>query len=90
MQRDTSRGASRRVPPRPEAAGGIFNLASAYVSWEEIASMAIAATGGKGRVEIVDPKGWTGAAFLADEARYEHYDAARRWERDHLDLLLSY
>jgi hypothetical protein len=29
-------------------------------------------------------------AFLADEALYEHYDAARRWEREHLDLLLTY
>ena len=29
-------------------------------------------------------------AFLADEARYEHYEAARLWEREHLDLLLSY
>jgi hypothetical protein len=29
-------------------------------------------------------------AFLAEEARYQHYEAARRWEREHLDLLLSY
>ena len=29
-------------------------------------------------------------AFLAEEARYEHYEAARRWEREHLDLLLTY
>ncbi len=29
-------------------------------------------------------------AFLAEEARYEHYESARRWEREHLDLLLSY
>ena len=29
-------------------------------------------------------------AFLAEEARYEHYEVARRWEREHLDLLLSY
>ena len=29
-------------------------------------------------------------AFLADEACYEHYEVARRWEREHLDLLLSY
>jgi len=29
-------------------------------------------------------------AFLADEARYDEYEAARRWERGHLDLLLSY
>ena len=29
-------------------------------------------------------------AFLADEACYEHFHAARRWEREHMDLLLSY
>jgi hypothetical protein len=29
-------------------------------------------------------------AFLADEARYEHYETARRWEREHLALLLTY
>lgn len=28
--------------------------------------------------------------FLADEARYEQYDAAKRWERLHLDALLTY
>lgn len=29
-------------------------------------------------------------AFLADEARFEHYPAARAWERRHLDALLTY
>jgi hypothetical protein len=29
-------------------------------------------------------------AFIADEACYEHIEIARRWEREHLDLLLSY
>ena len=28
--------------------------------------------------------------FLADEAMYEHYDQAKRWERRHLDALLTY
>ena len=28
--------------------------------------------------------------FLAEEARFEHYLNARRWERDNLDLLLTY
>jgi hypothetical protein len=28
--------------------------------------------------------------FLADEAMYEHYDEAKRWERRHLDALLTY
>jgi hypothetical protein len=29
-------------------------------------------------------------AFLADEARFEHYHEARAWERRHLDALLTY
>lgn len=29
-------------------------------------------------------------AFLDDEARFEHYDEARVWERTHLDALLTY
>lgn len=28
--------------------------------------------------------------FLADEAQFEHYEAARLWERAHLDALLTY
>lgn len=29
-------------------------------------------------------------AFIADEARFEHYHEARAWERRHLDALLTY
>jgi len=29
-------------------------------------------------------------AFLADEARFEHYQRARAWERAHLDEILTY
>jgi hypothetical protein len=29
-------------------------------------------------------------AFLSDEAQFEHYDEARRWERRHLDAILTY
>jgi len=28
--------------------------------------------------------------FLADEARFEQYEQARRWERQHLDAILTY
>ncbi len=28
--------------------------------------------------------------FMADEAMFEHYDEAKRWERSHLDALLTY
>ncbi len=51
---------------RPESFGQVFNLASAYVSWEEVAHMVTAVTGSSARVEVVPPQAWTGAAFLAD------------------------
>jgi UDP-glucose 4-epimerase len=55
----------------PKSFGQIFNLASSYVTWEEIARMAVETTGASARVEVVPPAEWTGAAFLAD-----------RWELD--------
>lgn len=55
----------------PRSLGQTFNLASAYVTWEEVARMAVEATGSSAKVEIVPPAEWTGAAFLAD-----------RWELD--------
>jgi UDP-glucose 4-epimerase len=51
--------------------GRVFNLASAYISWEEVAHMVVRATGGIAAVEVVPRSSWTGAAFLAD-----------RWELD--------
>jgi len=48
------------------AFGEVFNLGSAYVSWEEIARMAVDATGSRARVEVVPVPGFTGPAFLAD------------------------
>jgi len=55
----------------PAAAGGIFNLQSAYLAWEEVARMAVAATGGKAVVEPVPAAQWTGAPFLADAWRLD-------------------
>lgn len=55
----------------PRSIGGTFNLASAYVTWEEVARMAAEVTGASARVEVVPAAEWTGAAFLAD-----------RWELD--------
>jgi UDP-glucose 4-epimerase len=48
------------------AFGEVFNLGSAYVSWEEIARMAVEATGSRTRVEVVPAPAFTGPAFLAD------------------------
>ena len=55
----------------PAAPGRIFNLASAYVTWEELASMVIEVTGSKVGVELVPPARFTGAPFLADAWRLE-------------------
>lgn len=55
----------------PGSFGQVFNLASAYVTWEEVARMVAEVTGSSAGVEVVSPAEWTGAAFLAD-----------RWELD--------
>jgi UDP-glucose 4-epimerase len=62
----------------PGAAGRVFNLQSAYLTWEEVAGMAVAATGGKGNVELVPPAQWTGAPFLADAWRLDDSLARER------------
>lgn len=59
------------VLQRPAAPGRVFNLASAYVTWDEVARMVVDVTGGKGGTESVPRGAWRGAAFLAD-----------RWELD--------
>lgn len=43
-----------------------FNLTSAYVTWEEVARMALAATGSAAGIDVVAPGAWKGAAFLGD------------------------
>ena len=55
----------------PRSFGQTFNLASLYVTWEEIAHMAMEVTASLAGVQVVPPTEWTGAAFLAD-----------RWELD--------
>jgi UDP-glucose 4-epimerase len=51
---------------RPAAIGRVFNLASAYVGWDEVARMVLEVTGGTGGIEQVPRAAWSGAAFLAD------------------------
>jgi len=55
----------------PGTLGQVFNLASLYVTWEEVARMAAEVTESSSRVEMVPVEEWRGAAFLAD-----------RWELD--------
>src|SRR5574341_236375 len=56
----------------PAARDRVFNLASAYITWEDVAGMVVAAVGSAGGVAAVPAAEWTGAAFLAD--RWELYD----------------
>jgi UDP-glucose 4-epimerase len=55
----------------PRSFGQVFNLGSLYITWEEVARMAVDVTGSSAGVEVVPPTEWKGAAFLAD-----------RWELD--------
>ena len=48
------------------ALGQVFNLASAYVTWEEVADMVLGAVGSAAGVATVPVAEWPGAAFLAD------------------------
>jgi UDP-glucose 4-epimerase len=59
--------AAATILSRPEPGGRVFNLASAYVSWEEIARMVVEVTRSTSRVEVIPAGEWTGAAFLADQ-----------------------
>ncbi len=63
--------AIEKVLLSPGSGGRVFNLASAYVTWEDVARMVVEVTGGRGRIEVVPREAWAGAAFLAD-----------RWELD--------
>ncbi len=51
---------------KPETFGEIFNLSTLFLTWEEIAQIIIEVTGSFSPVEIIPPREWKGAPFLAD------------------------
>ena len=69
-QEDFNR-AVEMILARPADTGRVFNLASAYVTWEEVARIVVEVTGSTAGVQVVPRAEWKGAAFLAD-----------RWELD--------
>ena len=71
LSQDDFNLAVETILQRPAAAGRVFNLASAYVTWEDVARMVMEVTGGRGGIEVIQRDAWAGAAFLAD-----------RWELD--------
>ncbi len=55
----------------PRSHGQVFNVSSAYVTWQEVAGMAVEVTGSRAGVQVVPRAEWTGAAFLADAWRLD-------------------
>jgi UDP-glucose 4-epimerase len=51
---------------KQESIGQIFNLATVYLEWEEIARMIIRVTGSSSRLDVIPAVEWKGAQFLAD------------------------
>jgi UDP-glucose 4-epimerase len=49
-----------------ESVGEVFNLATVYLEWEEIARMVIEVAGSSSFLEVVPAREWKGAPFLAD------------------------
>jgi UDP-glucose 4-epimerase len=51
---------------KQESIGQIFNLATVYMEWRDIARMIIEAADSSSSVEVIPPREWKGAQFLAD------------------------
>ncbi len=51
---------------KPKSVGQIFNLASLYLEWKEIARMIIEVTGSSSFLDVIPAGEWKGAPFLAD------------------------
>jgi UDP-glucose 4-epimerase len=71
LAQDDFNRAVEAILGRGESGGRAFNLASAYVTWEEVARMVVRVAGSAAPVEVIPKAQWTGASFLAD-----------RWELD--------
>ncbi|HUL59455.1 MAG TPA: NAD(P)-dependent oxidoreductase [Anaeromyxobacteraceae bacterium] len=77
--------AIRTVLREPAGSGEVFNLASDYVTWEEMARMALEVTGSTAGVEVLPPEAFRGAAFLTDAWRLDdrRFRSALRWAPRH-------
>jgi UDP-glucose 4-epimerase len=51
---------------RQESVGQIFNLATLYLEWKEIARMILEVSASSSSLEIIPAREWKGAPFLAD------------------------
>jgi len=50
-----------------KAYGEVFNLASFYISWEELISLIVKLSGSKSKMEYVTPEKWAGPGFLTGQ-----------------------
>ena len=74
---------------RPDTFGEIFNLSSLYLSWEDVGKMVIEVTASQASLEVIAPRAWSGAQFLADSwelsaekaKRVFHYHPLYSFER---------
>ena len=49
-----------------ESMGQVFNLATIYLEWKDIARMIIGIAGSSSRLDVIPARDWKGAQFLAD------------------------
>jgi UDP-glucose 4-epimerase len=54
---------------KPQTYGEIFNLATIYLTWEDIARIVMEVTGSSSQLEVISAKDWQGPQFLADSWR---------------------
>lgn len=54
---------------QPKTYGEIFNLATIYLSWKDLAGMIIELAGSESQLAVIPPSQWQGPQFLADAWR---------------------
>lgn len=65
---------------REESIGQVFNLATLYLEWKDIARMIIETAGSASPLEVIPARAWKGAPFLADPWELSTAKAERLFE----------
>jgi len=66
LDHDDLADALLRALEKQESVGQIFNLATLYLEWRDIARIIIEVTGSSSSLEVIPSREWKGAPFLAD------------------------
>ncbi len=77
LDHDDLTDAFLRAMEKQESVGQIFNLATLYLEWSDIARMIIEITGSSSSLEVIPAREWKGAQFLADPWELSTAKAAR-------------